>query len=242
MGTARISFNPFQEKVVNFRRGYAVVMAAPGSGKTAVIVGRIKQLLAEGMSPEDILSITFTKEGAKDMAARAGVKDDEYLRNPCQHKLFTTFHSWALGFIKSEALALPFKVHMDFHGQPAPLCLPLEAARTLAQICRRLPKVEWKDAASYISRLKRLGISPNQAYRYSATMPTADIPPEIEEYYILAYQKYDDALRAKGLLDFDSIVIETANLLERRQDVRARWQYQFVQVDEAQDTDSVQWR
>jgi DNA helicase-2/ATP-dependent DNA helicase PcrA len=61
-----------------------------------------------------------------------------------------------------------------------------------------------------------------------------------EEKFIAAYAKYEVALRDKGVLDFDSIVIETANLLRTREDVRARNQYRFVQVDEAQDTDEVQ--
>jgi superfamily I DNA/RNA helicase len=229
-----IKFNAYQQAVVSFRHGYAVVMAAPGSGKTAVIVGRIKQLLAEGARPDEILSLTFTKEGAKEMAARAGLKDADHKRDGIKHELFSTFHSWALRFIKAEANALPFKVHRDWHDQPAPLCLPLEAAKTLAQICRRIPEIEWKDAGSYISRMKRYGLTPHEAYQNAEN--------ELEEGYCVAYEKYDEALRARGLMDFDSIIIETARLLEKRADVRARWQYRFVQVDEAQDTDSVQWR
>lgn len=230
----KIRFNAYQQTVVDTRRGYCVCMAAPGSGKTAVIVARICALLSEGVAPEDILSLTFTKEGAKEMTQRAGLKDADYKRDGHRHKLFTTFHSWALAFIKAEAKALPFKVHTDWHGQPAPLCMPLDAARTIAQICRRIANVEWKDAASYISTMKRRGLSPAAAAMQAEN--------EREEAFVLAYRKYDDALRAKGLLDFDSIVIETANLLERRADVRARWQYEYVQVDEAQDTDAVQWR
>lgn len=229
-----INFNTYQQAVVSFRKGYAVVMAAPGSGKTAVVVARIKQLLSEGVRPENILSTTFTKEGSKEMGARAGLKDAEYKRNGIKHNLFTTFHSWALSFIKQEAGALPFRVHMDWHGNPAPLCLPQDAAKTLIQIVRRLPHVEWKDAQSFISNCKRRGISPAKA--------TVEAKDEIEETFCLAYKKYDEALAAKGVLDFDSIVIESAKLLERRQDVRERHQYAFLQVDEAQDTDSVQWR
>lgn len=222
-----IQFNPFQKAVVGFRDGYAVAMAAPGSGKTEVVIARIRAMIAEGVRPTDILSLTFTKEGAREMTDRAGLKDVE-------EKIFSTFHSWALAFIKREWKALPFKVKTDWHGQPAPLCLPQEAARTIATICRRLPDVRWKDAASYISLMKRRGISPAQAHQH--------IEHDKEEVYVIAYQKYEHALRDKGLLDFDSIVIETANLLEKRADVRSRNQFRYVQVDEAQDTDSVQWR
>jgi DNA helicase-2/ATP-dependent DNA helicase PcrA len=224
-----IQFNSYQQKVVDFRQGYGVVVAAPGSGKTAVIVARIKALLAEGVPPHEILSMTFTASGAKEMLSRAGLKDLEIKRNGLRHKLFTTFHSWALAFIKEEAKALPFKVHLDWHGQPAPLCLPLDAARTLAQICKRIPNVEWKDASSYISLMKRRGLSPTAAMQ--------KVEHDKERGYALAYRKYDEALRQKGLLDFDSIVIEASQLLKRRADIRERWQYRWVQVDESQDTD-----
>jgi DNA helicase II / ATP-dependent DNA helicase PcrA len=221
-----IRLNAYQKAVVDFRTGYAVCMAAPGSGKTAVIVQRILSILREGAAPKDILSLTFTKEGAKEMTLRADLKDDT--------KIFSTFHSWALAFIRREHLALPFKVKTDFHGVASPLCLPLDACRMLAQICRHLPnKVQWKDAQSFISRLKRRGISPQMAYR--------SIENDGEEKFIAAYAKYESALREKGVLDFDSIVIETSNLLRTREDVRRRNQFRFVQVDEAQDTDAVQW-
>jgi len=220
-----VHLNPYQRAVVDFREGVAVVQAAPGSGKTACIVQRVQALLREGVPTKEILSLTFTNSAAKEMRERADLGEDT--------KVFSTFHSWALSFIKREALALPFKVKTGFHGEPAPLLLPLDACRLLAQICRHLPdKVQWKDAQSFISRMKRRGVSPQMAYRA--------IENDGEEKFIAAYAKYEVALRDKGVLDFDSIVIETANLLRTREDVRARNQYRFVQVDEAQDTDEVQ--
>ena len=221
-----IQLNSYQKKVVDFRHGIAVVQAAPGSGKTACIVQRVQALLREGVRPEEILSLTFTKEGAREMTERADLKDIET-------KVFSTFHSWALGFIKREWQALPFKVKMDWHGNAAPLCLPPDACRTLALICKRLKgNVKWKDAQGFISKMKRRGISPAMALR--------NIEHEGEEVFVEAYRKYDHALREKGQMDFDSIVIETANLLKNREDVRARNQFRFVQVDEAQDTDEIQ--
>jgi DNA helicase-2/ATP-dependent DNA helicase PcrA len=221
-----ISFNTYQQKVVAFRNGYAVVMAAPGSGKTAVITARIKALLSEGVAPEQILSLTFTKEGAKEMTERAKLK--------IEHKLFSTFHSWALAFIKKEAFSLPFKVRADFHGVPNPLLLPQEASFELVKIARGLHGVQWKDLASYVSLNKRRGLTPDMAADYCQD--------EKEELCNAGYRKYEQMLLQKGVLDFDSVMIETAKLLEREENIRARWQYRYVQVDEAQDTDSVQWR
>jgi len=222
-----VHLNPYQRAVVDFRSGYAIVQAAPGSGKTACIVQRVQALLREGVQPCDILSLTFTNSAAKEMTERVDLK--------CPEKIFSTFHSWALAFIKREAHALPFKVKTDWHGAPAPLLLPLDACRILAKICRYLPdKVQWKDAQSFISRMKRQGISPSQAYR--------SIENDGEEKFVAAYAKYEAALREQGVLDFDNIVIQTVLLLEKRKDVRDRNQFRFVQADEGQDTDEVQLR
>jgi len=221
-----VQLNDQQKAVVGFRQGYAVAMASPGSGKTACIVERVLALLREGVKPSEILSLTFTSSAAKEMVERAGLKD-------VKEKIFSTFHSWALGFIKRECLALPFKVRHDAHG-PNPLCLPIDAARMLAMICRHLPdKVQWKDAQGYISLMKRRGISPAMAVKF--------IEHDGDEKFVAAYAKYEQALREKGVMDFDSVVIETARLLESRADVRARNRYKFVQIDEAHDTDSCQW-
>jgi len=221
-----VALNAYQKAVVEFRHGFAVTVAAPGSGKTAVMVERLKALLREGIKPSEVLSLTFTKEGAKELTERADLDD-------VKEKVCSTFHSWALAFIKREAFNLPFKVKTDFHGHPAPLLLPLEACRLLATLCRGLERVQWKDAQSFISRMKRRGISPAQAFD--------NMENDGEEKFIKAYYSYEKALRDKGVLDFDSVVIETANLLRTSEDVRARNQFKYVQVDEAQDTDAVQW-
>ena len=221
-----VALNAYQKVVVDFRQGYAVCVAAPGSGKTAVMVERLLALIREGVPPKDILSLTFTKEGAKELTERADLDD-------VKEKVCSTFHSWALGFIKREAFNLPFKVKTDFHGHAAPLLLPLEACRLLATICRGMERVQWKDAQSFISRMKRRGISPQHAFD--------NMENDGEEKFIRAYALYEKALRDKGVLDFDSVVIETANLLRNNEDVRSRNQFKFVQVDEAQDTDAVQW-
>lgn len=227
MSNKIVHLNTFQSAVVNFRNGVAVVQAAPGSGKTQVIIARVQALLREGVQPKDVLSLTFTNSAAKEMTERAELT--------CDEKVFSTFHSWALSFIKREAHSLPFKVKLDWHGSPAPLCLPLEATRILVQICRTLPdRVQWKDASSFISRMKRSAITPQMAEDH--------VVNDGEYKFIEAYRRYEKALREKGVLDFDSIVIETAKLLESNREVRARNQYRFVQIDEAQDTDEVQAR
>ncbi len=206
---------------MNTRRGHVVVMAAPGSGKTAVIVARAKALLSEGVPPEKFLSLTFTKEASKEMAERAGLKD---------LKVFRTFHSWALEFVAKE------RNHFSYELRPSILATPFIAARTLGRIVSQLPKdVDFKEVASFISLMKRRGISPQQAAKEES---------EHKDHwtFVRAYTQYEEAMRDQGLMDFDSILCEASKLLARDAEVRGRWQYQYLQIDEAQDTDAVQWQ
>jgi DNA helicase-2/ATP-dependent DNA helicase PcrA len=192
-------------------------VAAPGSGKTAVITSRIKALLREGFLPSEIFATTFTREGSEEMAARIGQKTE---------RLIYTFHAWALHFIKKELHSFAFEL------RPWPMS-PLEQARILSGLCRASKK-KWKDAANFISLMKRRGVTPEESFKY--------IEKDDDEVFCSVYARYEQVMYAEGALDFDSMVIETARLLERRADVRERNQYRQVMVDEAQDTDSIQWR
>lgn len=223
-----MTLNAEQQRAVDTHNGFICVMATAGSGKTRVIVERMRAIRA--LYPtKRFLSLTFTKEAALEMNKRFG-------KEVADEKIFSTFHSWALRFVTAEAASFASLGHNLRHF---PLALPYEAAKELGRIVRHNPafhgkKEAFNDAQTFISKCKRMGISPQQA-RYAAKH-------ELEEEYALTYRKYDEALRAKGVMDFDSCICETAKLLEKRTDVRERWQYDYLQLDEAQDTDVVQWR
>ena len=64
--------NPQQQVVINHRDGPCMVVAVPGSGKTATVTERIKTLVASGIDPRSILAITFTNKAADEMRKRVG--------------------------------------------------------------------------------------------------------------------------------------------------------------------------
>lgn len=234
MKKRRPDFNVYQQAVLRWRRGRAVCMASPGSGKTAVVVDLVRQLLAEGVPIQEILCNTFTREGANEMAERAGIDTE--------HKLFCTFHSWALAFVKKEFANFPFALRKNHDGDPMPLALPQEASRHLGLAVRHSNttyrpefKIEYDDAKEFISLMKRRGIGPNKAMLDANGQERGEMLAHI-------YQSYDASMRKAGVMDFDSLIIEAARLLSSNPEVKARWQYRFVIVDEAQDTDAVQWR
>lgn len=217
--------NTEQRAAVNTRQGVHNCVSVPGTGKTTVFVARVHDLLEEGVRPQEILGLTFTREGALEMEARARLK-----RGKNEHRIFRTFHGFTLDLILHE------RDNFGYQLEHWPLLNPLQAARILVKICHRVDIPKWKELQSYISLQKRKGISAEDAADYAE-----------DERYAEGYAQYEQACKrggqnGLGVLDFDSTVIEAVKLLETNAAVRARWQFKYVMLDEAQDTDAIQWR
>ncbi len=250
--------NPEQQIAVKARAGRVLVIAAPGSGKTRVIVQRVLDLMAEGTPPRKILSTTFTKEAAEEMKNRAAhyllgadgvkvsqaqldrVKKDRGLEVPYGHHVFCTFHSLAFRFIKHH-------LHEYFpHICPQVVASSFEigrAVRTAMKECGINPK-EKKAVLGYISKCKRQRINPTGAKLLAEDNIKKLGNGEavwLADQYADAYGEYERELCKAGVFDFDSLLVEMANLLEKNAGIRSRYQYQYVQIDEAQDTDVLQW-
>ena len=212
-GIVAQALNSEQQEAVNAREGAICLLSGPGSGKTTVIVARF-EAIAKTTPVEEILCLTFTRAAANEMAKRAGLG--------AAQKVFRTFHSFCLALVLAEA------AHLDFKLNPNPIPTPQQRNRLIAKLCRQ-HGMQFKDLVGFISRNKRRGISPDDS---------ADIGVF---NYAKAYGDYEATCRAEGWLDFDSMLVEALKLLERPE-IRARWQFKFIQIDEAQDTDDLQWR
>lgn len=210
--------NPEQREAVEFREGVAVVMSGPGSGKTRTTVERVHSMLEEGYPPECILALTFTREAAQEMAKRAKLDEGQ--------KIFRTFHSFCLELIHKEAVFLPF---MLLHAPPE----AGQQRKLLGTLCRS-NRLDFKKLTGYISAMKRKGASFDDAMEAARGAEGMRLA--------MAYRQYETKCREEGWLDFDSMLIESVRLLENVEEVRNRWQYKFVLVDEAQDTDDIQWK
>ena len=87
--TRKMSFSQVQKEVINHGKGPIRVCAGPGSGKTAVLVERVKELAKSGVAPERILAVTFTKKAAQEMADRIGMEGPRV----------STLHALAFGIL-----------------------------------------------------------------------------------------------------------------------------------------------
>ena len=94
-----MEFNDNQKDVINFGKGNLLVEAGPGSGKTTVIVERIKKLIAEGVKPETFLVITFTRKAAQNLQNKL----KEFIPKDDIAKMqISTIHSFCLEYLKTK--------------------------------------------------------------------------------------------------------------------------------------------
>jgi DNA helicase-2/ATP-dependent DNA helicase PcrA len=210
--------NPEQQEAVRAREGYYIVMSGPGSGKTRTIVERVHSLLEEGYPPERILALTFTREASLEMSKRVGLSEEQHI--------FRTFHSFCLELIHQEVSKLPFQL---LHAPPE----AGQQRKLFGTLCRA-NRLDFKKLTAYISSMKRKGTEPDKAMEFARGAEGMRMA--------LAYRQYEERCRQEGWLDFDSMLLESVRLLEANEEVRTRWQFKFVLVDEAQDTDEIQWR
>ena len=216
-----IVLNQEQQAVVDAIDGTWVTVAGPGSGKTTTLIQRYLNMLTKGIPEKNILNLTFTSAAAEEMVNRVGLLNAS--------KVFRTFHSYALELIKNE------RRHLDFKLCDTVIPVALEDYKLLFKLTESYKAItNYQLLKDSISGWKRSNIEPEQAIKESNN--------DKEYFYALAYRDYECRCREEGWLDFDSLMRETNQLLESNTEVRTRYQRPYISVDEAQDTDIVQFR
>ncbi len=220
-------FNPEQREAVLERRGRLLVLAGAGSGKTSVIIEKIRYLvLVDGVSPRNILAITFTNKAANEMKRR--LADCEI-----SGAWVSTFHAMCTRILRSEASHLGLSEQFNIYDEEDQLSVVKAVLREL-----NLDPKEFlpKDNAAYISRLKSEGLGPEHAAAGAAGFR--------EQRMADVFARYEKALRTNQALDFDDLLLKALELFEKHPAVRAAYQERFrhVLVDEYQDTNRIQGR
>lgn len=217
-----------QERAVRAGEGVVQIIAPAGSGKTAVLVERVRELLRRGARSEAIVCLTFNTAAAKELQERltaAGVGEVKA----------RTFHS--LGFhILRAANALPrdAKPWSPSLGQWRKLAF--DAKRSVGEDGHWL---EPPDAKSAISNIKLGKMMTAQQYAQ-----TLDEHSDARERTVaVLYSAYEELQRESGRrIDFDDMILRAVQRLREDASVRGRWQsiYQYVMVDEYQDIEPAQ--
>jgi len=227
--------NESQLEVVKRFHGPILVVAGAGSGKTRTLTYRVARMVESGIAPESILLLTFTRKAAQEMLRRASALLDAR----CEKVSGGTFHAFAnitlRRYGKAVNLAPGFTI-MD-QGDTEDVVKLLIDRSGVSRKGKNFPK-----------KNTTLGI-------FSKVVNKALTIEETLQKYYPGYIDYTGDLRElyhqfvaykleHQLLDYDDLLVYTRRLLDEHEEIRRRLsdRYQFIMVDEYQDTNPVQAR
>jgi superfamily I DNA/RNA helicase len=223
--------NPPQREAAGHLAGPLLILAGAGSGKTRVITFRIAHLLAQGVPPEAICAVTFTNKAAAEMRERVGALVED--RALTKQLTIGTFHALGLQILRSERKALGVPRGFTVYDGSDQLGIVREAMRAIHDGDRRL---DAKAILTRISLAKNAFIAPDE---YEGN-PADDY----DAMTVHVYPKYQEQLRSCAAFDFDDLIVEPVRLWQRDEAANERWggRFQYVMVDEFQDTNRAQLR
>ncbi len=221
--------NPEQAEAAGTIRGPVLVLAGAGTGKTRVITYRIAGMLASGIMPSQILGLTFTNKAAREMRERLGA-----LTDPATARKVTlgTFHAFCVRVLRKEARTLGYLPGFTIADESDQQGLLKQAAAAKGLTAQGLNLGE---AAAAISDLKNRLLTPQEAAK------TADTSWDVA--ISVLYGEYQSMLEMQNMIDFDDMLLLTYRLFNENPDVLTRYQehYQYLLVDEYQDTNDAQF-
>jgi DNA helicase-2/ATP-dependent DNA helicase PcrA len=220
--------NPVQHEAVTHHDGPLLVIAGAGSGKTRVLTHRIAHLIQDhGVSPFEILAITFTNKAADEMKHRVGA-----LVGPVAQKMWvSTFHSACVRILRRDGSRLGFPSSFTIYDQADAVRLTGYVIRDLRLDPKRFPP---RSVHGTISAAKNDFVTAEQ-YR-------EQVHGILERKIADVYTEYQSRLLRAGAMDFDDLLLNSAVLFRDHADVLESYQRRFrhVLVDEYQDTNKVQ--
>jgi DNA helicase-2/ATP-dependent DNA helicase PcrA len=231
------TLNTEQQRAVDTTEGPVLIIAGAGAGKTGVITHRILNLIKKGVAPHQILAITFTNKAAKEMRERVNklIAEEKSINRPIsmnERPFMSTFHSLGVHIIRENAQLLGLTRHFTIFDRNDSRRAIKEA---MTQCSVDPKKFEPGTMLNMISRAKGDGMS-RLAYFDAAK-------DYIQETVANIWEKYDSILAKEKSLDFDDLLLKTAQLLEKYPAVRAHYHavWKYIHIDEYQDTNKVQY-
>lgn len=219
-----MNYNEAQRQAVEHLNGPMMVLAGPGSGKTAVITGRTCRLVEQGIPADSILVVTFTRAAAREMKERFLKR----MRQKSSRVTFGTFHGVFYGILKHAYRLSGQNILSEEQKQR----LLKELAHTY---CRDID-----DEEELIANLNReIGMVKNNRVElehfYSTACP--------EETFRVLYRSYEDWKRKNRMLDFDDIMVWCFELFQKHPEILALWQkkFHYILIDEFQDINPIQY-
>jgi DNA helicase-2/ATP-dependent DNA helicase PcrA len=219
-----------QREAVTHVEGPLLVLAGAGSGKTRVITRRIGYMISQGINPSSIVAITFTNKAAAEMAQRVR----QFINMDGGFgPTVSTFHSFCVQLLRMYGKAIGLENNFTIFDTT-------DTGKLIKNACGDVgalpPGVTVGKVEEVISRAKSRMIGPDELGQ------RLNIPQYVVPALSRIYKRYEDMLRENKALDFDDLLLKTFNLLNEpfsRDAIHRR--YQYLLVDEYQDTNHVQY-
>ena len=227
-----MKFNDSQLSAIEHKDGPMLVLAGPGSGKTATLVERTKNLILKyGVSPSNILVITFTKAAANEMKLRFEREMEQESTGALYGRSQVTFGTFHAIFFMVLKLAYNYNSSNIITDE-----IKYQAMRELINRYG----LEYRDENELMSEiLSEISMIKNSRipleYFYSTQCG--------EDVFRKIYKDYEGFLKKHRLIDFDDMLTLTYELFKERPDILSAWQkkYQYILVDEFQDINQIQY-
>jgi len=221
------NLNGAQIEAVTHREGPCLVLAGAGSGKTRVLTRRVAFLVEQGVSPHQIMAITFTNKAAQEMKERVMELVPSF-----NGQWIRTFHSASFQILRMEIEKLGFRKGFTILDEGEQKTVIKECLRELQQHDTR------PELISYL--IKQAKNSLAEPEQFFAGIKAA---PHHRELYTRIYRLYSSRLRELNALDFEDLIGLTVKLFREYPAVLQSYQERFpyVMVDEYQDTNYAQF-
>jgi len=228
-----LDLNKSQYDAVMHNEGAALVIAGAGTGKTRTLVYRVARLIEDGVSPESILLLTFTRKAAKEMLRRASL----LLDGRCEKVSGGTFHSFATNILRRYADLINYQRTFNIIDQS-------DSEDAINFVRNKIINEKTNKRFPTKSTLQRIySLSKNTVTSYKDFIDEnyswfSDYYDEIENIFYL----YDDYKLKYNLMDYDDLLINLLKLLKESEIARKEInnKYQFIMVDEYQDSNRLQ--
>lgn len=220
-----LELNPNQQKAVNHIEGPMLVLAGAGSGKTKVLTNRIANLIDNGISPYNILAITFTNKAAKEMKDRV----ISLIGVTASSIQISTFHSLGLRILKENYSLLGYERNFTIIDSDDVLTIIKKIMKDLNMSKEHYNPREIKNKIS------------------SAKNEMMDIEKfskiEFDRKIVEVYKTYQKKLKQGNSVDFDDLLILPIKLFKNYPSVLEDYQdrYKYILIDEYQDTNEAQY-
>jgi len=226
----RAGLNPEQREAVEHFEGPILVLAGAGSGKTRVLTTRIAHLMHEyGVDPAKILAVTFTNKAAGEMRERVR----RLVGQEPSGMWIGTFHSIGARLMRRHAALLGYGSNFSIYDSDQSL---REIKRAMDRL--NIPQKKWhpQAVASSISTAKNQLVSVEEYEKLAADA--------FSRVVAAVYKAYEDALKEQNALDFDDLLVKPVVLFMTQPRILESYRdrFQFILVDEYQDTNHAQYR